>query len=341
MKFGEDQTILKWRIGQIVVWSVGFAIFNILIFLPKVGLHLFWDILIPMAPAIIVVVPGLWRNVCPMSISSLASSHLGWSKKRRLSRGTQSRLSVLGVVLLLMLIPLRHGVFNTSGYATALLLLILTTVAFTLGRLFDWKSAWCNGMCPVHQVERLYGHRGRSSFANAHCDKCYNCSIPCPDSLKIPPTNFKEKMTPGEISLTVLCGGFPGYIWGWFQVKDLAVIRSFVDILNLYYMPVLGFTLTLVIYLIIRKWGSKVSGIQLTNIFSALAISTYYWYRIPALVGFGVFPADGRLIDFSSRIPPYLPVFISSAICLFFFWWFLRSPKEGFSWLKRPEYARR
>lgn len=329
-----------WRLGQLFVWMIGLWIFIALVFAPELGLHAFWDILIPLAPILIVFTPGLWRNVCPISTVSLFNRHHGWSRQKRLSGKRQANLTTVGMILLLVLIPLRHTLFNTNGMATAVLLLILSVTAFVLGWLYDWKSAWCAGMCPVHQVEKLYGSRAGSSYLNAHCRSCSNCSIPCPDSTVKGFVNPAVNDSRGQKNGLFLCAGFPGFIWGWFQVPDYSEWNSMVQLGTVYLWPILGLMISLTTFFTLKKLLPGSSNQYLIPGFTALAVSVYYWYRIPALMGLGVYPGDGMLVDLHDSVPAYVPALITFLLGILFFWWFLKRPPEA-SWLIRPEYAKR
>jgi len=172
------RSILIWRSVQILIWLVGvFILFNLL-FYPTVGIHLFWNILIPVAPLLLVVAVGVWRNVCPMASFALFPRHMGFSKRKKLSITQTGMLNLIGVIALFIIVPLRHAVFNTSGFATAVLIMSIGAIAVTTGFFFEWKSAWCSGLCPVHPVEKLYGLNNRFNLPNAHCNKCYRCTIP-------------------------------------------------------------------------------------------------------------------------------------------------------------------
>ena len=114
-----SRSILTWRIIQLAVWLVGATILTCLVFFPPVGIHMFWNILIPVAPALLVVFTGVWRNVCPMATTSLLPRHFGISKKRRLSTSQIAKLNLAAIIALYVLMPLRHAFFNTSGWATA------------------------------------------------------------------------------------------------------------------------------------------------------------------------------------------------------------------------------
>ena len=65
------RSLTIWRLLQVLVWIVGLVIFLALIFYPSIGLLLFWNILIPVAPALLVVATGVWRNICPLSTTNL------------------------------------------------------------------------------------------------------------------------------------------------------------------------------------------------------------------------------------------------------------------------------
>ena len=52
-----------WRLLQGVFFAIGVVILAALFLKPALGLHLLWNVLIPVAPALLVLAPGVWRNV--------------------------------------------------------------------------------------------------------------------------------------------------------------------------------------------------------------------------------------------------------------------------------------
>ena len=40
----------------------------------------------------------------------------------------------------------------------------------------------------------------------------------------------------------------------------------------------------------------------LPKVFAAAAVCTYYWYRLPALAGFGPHPGTGLLVDLTASV---------------------------------------
>jgi hypothetical protein len=332
-------SIKVWRIVQMAVWLVGAAILFCLLFVPSVGVLLFWNILIPVAPALFVVETGLWRNVCPLATTILLPRHWGLSKKKRLTVRQLGMLNLAGVLALYAIVPLRHAIFNTNGPATAFLIIGMALVGTVTGFFFEWKSAWCSGLCPIHPVEKLYGQNTAMALPNAHCEKCMNCVVPCPDSTpNLQPISFAKTIY-HELSGLLIVGGLPGFIWGWFHVPDDAQQLSFDNILGIYMLPLIGFTITLVAYGLLTQSVKQKYERYLVGFFAAMGVSCYYWYRIPALFGFGRYAGDGLLVNLSNALPEWSMTVITSATTLFFFYWLVYRKPSKQSWIVRPEFG--
>ncbi len=332
-------SLIYWRIAQILVGIVGISIFLSLIFFPKIGIHAFWNVLIPVAPALLVISAGLWRNICPLASTSLLSRHFGIAKNKKLSIKQQQRLQYISIALLLLIVPLRHTILDTNGPATALVIGFLAIVAIFVGFKYDWKSAWCSGLCPIHPVEKLYGKKSLFELPNAHCKSCVNCVSKCPDSTRIHMHNKKKtKISNGKFGQILMIGGFPGYIWGWFHVQDYFGHEGWNHLPSTYAYPILSMVVSLVFFLLIKKIINKKFENMLSNFFAAAAVSIYYWYRLPALFGFGIIQGDGMLIDLSQSLPYWFPSILQITSTLFFIWWIVIYKKEMTSWLIRPPY---
>ena len=100
-----SRSLLIWRIVQFIVWLVGLAIFLLLIVDPSAGLLILWNILIPVAPALLVVSAGLWRNICPLATTVLLPRHFNWSKRKKMPLLLQSLLFLLHYIPLRLVIP--------------------------------------------------------------------------------------------------------------------------------------------------------------------------------------------------------------------------------------------
>lgn len=329
------QNKMLWRILQAVVWLAGAAIFVCLIFFPKTGVLLIWNILIPVAPALIALATGVWRNICPIATTVLLPRHLNFSKRKIMPVRLQAQLSLVAVLALYIIVPLRHALFNNSGAATALLLFALVLTGFIVGFFYEWKSSWCSSLCPVHPVEKLYGANVIGTVPNAHCTSCMNCVVPCPDSTPNINPLLVQKNFYHKAGGALITGGLPGFVWGWFQVPDATWQPGLQGIADIYGYPVFGMLITLFLFLML-SWLLPGGKNLLAAIFGTAAISCYYWFRLPGLFGYGIYPGDGLLVDISKAVPAVYIYILKVALVIFFTWWLVIRKKNHQSWLSRP-----
>lgn len=243
--------------------------------------------------------------------------------------------------MLFVIVPVRHIVLDTNGLATALTLALVAVAAFTAGYFFEWKSGWCSGLCPVHPVEKMYGQKVLFTPPNSHCGRCQNCVIPCPDS--IPDMNpAKANMRKSHrISSTLLVGGLPGFIWGWFHVPDCNANAHWTDCVLAFGLPYLTLGVSLSLFLSLRKYLHEKHEPLIVSAFAAAAVSFYYWYRIPALVGYGLFPGDGMLVDLRAAFPFWMVLVSQIVVAGFFVWWLVFRDAKAAVWAVRPPFAGR
>lgn len=333
------QSLFIWRTVQLTVWLAGFTILFCLLFFPALGILVFWNILIPVAPFLLVVATGVWRNVCPLATTNLLPRHFRLSRGKKLTATQLGKLNLVAVMALFIIVPLRHALFNSNGPATAILILSMAVTGILLGFVYEWKSVWCSGLCPVHPVEKLYGGNVLMPVPNAHCAECMNCVVPCPDSTPNIQPGLSRKNSYQKISGILITGGLPGFIWGWFHVPDAGGFSTFRNFMLVYKMPLTGLGVTLLIYLVLLKNIPKKFQGKLTAVFAAAAVSCYYWYRIPSLFGFGNFEHDGLLWNLRNTLPGWSMLIITFATTLFFFYWMVVREKNNVSWLIRPQFA--
>jgi hypothetical protein len=334
-----QKTIVSWKLFQIIFWLIGFALWLCMLIKPALGVTLFWNVLIPIAPALLVIATGVWRNICPLATTSLLPDKSGFSKRKKLSASQRATLNLTGVILLFLIIPLRHLLFNTNGCATAAILLAISIIAFTSGILFERKSGWCSGLCPVHPVEKLYGDGVAFSMPNAHCSQCVKCSVPCPDSTLNFTAFISHRIESSKAIEMLLIGGFPGFIWGWFHVPDYTVSFGWWQLLTAYAYPICGAALSILLYFGMQRLISKRNKKIILNLFAAAAVSCYYWFRLPILFGFDKTETNGLLVDVSGNIPIWVMTLLKTATVIFFFWWMIIRTKKKISWAFRPAYS--
>lgn len=310
-------------------------------FIPPLGVTLFWNILIPVAPGLLVVGTGVWRNVCPLATTALLPDRFGFSMKKKLSAKQRSLFNLIGVIALLLIIPLRHVIFNRSGVDTALLIITISLIAFTRGLIYERKSGWCSGMCPAHGVEILYGSGVAFSLPNTQCKECVKCSVPCPDSTPNGTVQTSQKGWSQKVVEYLLVGAFPGYVWGWFHIPDYTGTSGWNNLLFIYGIPILSAIISLDIYLVLKQFVSHEGRKLLVSLFAAAAVSCYYWFRLPQLLGFNVHNTNSTLVDLTNTLPTWTPIVLNIITTTFFVWWMVIRNKFKRAWSVRPTYARK
>ena len=330
-----------WKVTQILLWLIGVTIVGLLLFKEEIGIMVFWNFLIPVAPAILVVFPGVWRNICPMSSTALLPKKLKLAKVRKISLKSQGNLYLLGVIALLVIVPLRHLQLNINGPATAVMLLTAAFAAIIMGMFVEWRSGWCASACPIHSVERLYGSTPLFTTDNAHCSSCEQCVSVCPDATKQMTSALTRNIATERLAGLVMTGGFFGFIWGWYQVPDYRGVIDLSTIITAYTWQLVGGLISLFVYLIIKEMLNTKQTQFLNRLFATASVACYYWYRIPSLFGVGIYPTDGVLIDLSASLPLWFPLASQLISASFFIWFMMIRPhrKAKKSWSIRPAYA--
>lgn len=327
-----------WRVAQVILAVAGVALLPTLIWLPDLGIVLFWNILIPVAPAVFVLIPGVWRNICPMAIAGLLPRHFGRSKKKAMSQPLRSTLIVISLIALLLIVPFRHAVLNTSGPATALMLAGAAITAFLLGMRYEWRSGWCSSLCPIHPVEKLYGTVPAITVPNTHCTMCEKCTVPCPDSTqRMTPMITNTNKTEKAVGF-MLAGGFFGYVYGWYQVPDYFGTMTMMNWISTFAWPLGGFAVSLVVFFVMMKITARRNHMLLARTFAMAAVAAYYWFRLPMLFGFADLPNNSVLIDLTGTLPSWFPA-ASQAVTTAFFAWFMLVRDRKTSWSIRPNYS--
>ena len=118
-------------------------------------------------------------------------------------------------------------------------------------------------------------------------------------------------------------------------MREVLNVGCLEQLILIYKLPILGLVFTSILFLLLNLFFKKT---HLITIFSATAVSCYYWFRFPALVGFGVYPGDGMLIDVSGVVPEWTITVIVLCLTVFFFTWIVFSKQNKNSWIIRPAY---
>ncbi|MHC4078602.1 MAG: hypothetical protein ACYST0_09220, partial [Planctomycetota bacterium] len=340
---------------------VGLAVLTLVALLvaPAVGLHAVWNVAVPILPALLVLAPGVWRNICPLSFIAAVPQRLGIAHNKQLPQRLNDLFLLIAVVTLFLVLPLRHVLLDKSGLATAFTLVLLGLGAATAGLLFKSRSGWCAGLCPVHPVEKLYGTRPVVTTHNSECLSCVRCVAVCPDST---PQAIDEDAKPNakanakanasvnasvnaddsrlrNLCTTIMLGAFPGYVYGWFHVPDYPIGQGMAHLGDAYGLPLVTALITLSVFICLRATlGRHYYGL-LNRAFAASAVAFFYWFRLPALVGFGLVPGDGMLVDLSPVIWEGWVMILRLGVVTFLFYWLVRDRFTPTAWTETPRLA--
>ncbi len=205
---------LPWRLAQAAALLGLLGAVVALVAAPSLGLRVVWSAAVPVLPAVFLLSPALWRNVCPLATlgtgrppatplttsewrarlmatstlpvggpmapgpvpGSRALPTVHASADQRGRRSVIARANAIGIVLLVALLPARRLLLNDSALATLALVAAAGVAAWTLGRRGERKAGFCNALCPVLPVERLYGQAPLVAPDNPRCAPCTVCT---------------------------------------------------------------------------------------------------------------------------------------------------------------------
>lgn len=296
------------------VWSVaqiaGMVLTTVLVFSlvrwPDLSLHVLWDMVIPLLPAVFLVNPLVWRNVCPLATLNA----FGGTRRATpvMLASTQSTAGVVGIVLLLLMVPARRLLFNEHGVALAATIVAVAALALMAGYLAPRRSGFCNSLCPVLPVEKLYGQSPLVAMGSARCGDCARCTpVGCIDLVGRRSAVQSVVGIRGEQWLLSPFGAFacafPGFVIGYFTTTNgdgatAASTYAHVALWSLGSVAVLG--------MIARVIRVRASLMLLA--LGGLSAGIYYWYAAPRLAAaFG----GGATMGIGTRI---------FALCLVSLW---------------------
>lgn len=270
-----------WQTVQLAGLVATVALIGGLLFRPATALHILWDMVIPLLPAVFLVNPLLWRNVCPVATlnSYAGEASIG---RRRFGAGLRATWAA-GIVILLLLLPARHAVFNENGALLALLVTALAGTATIAGLVYDRRAGFCSALCPVLPVEKLYGQFPLLSVGSARCGDCSLCvAAGCPDlargkaAAQTVPDRSRWMLT----AYGAFAAMFPGVIAGYFTF-EAGANNPFLHLA----LAGVGSWIAASIVADALRFEAR----DVLPILGAASFATYYWWAAPKLaVAYGV-----------------------------------------------------
>ncbi len=133
------------------------------------GPPIFWGLVVPLSVATLLVFGHeVWRRICPLSLMSQLPALLGW-QRRNANSGKAPLVSPrswlgrnyfwLQLGLLFLGLCMRLWLIDSNRVGLAVWLLLTLAAALLVGSLFGGKT-WCNYICPMAPVQRVYSMPG-------------------------------------------------------------------------------------------------------------------------------------------------------------------------------------
>ncbi len=266
-----------WRTAQIGGVVATVAILVGLFVRPDASLDILWNILIPLVPASLLISPAVWRNVCPLATLQVAANRPG--AHRKLSGRIIPGASVVGITLLAVMVPARRFLFNSDGPVLAITIIAVVVLAVVLGALFQVKAGFCNAICPVLPVERLYGQHPLIRVDNPRCVPCTMCTTR--GCIDLGPAKSIAQTLGGarrshawlRTGFGVFAAAFPGFVVGYYTVQDGTLGSA-----GAVYLTVMGWALASYVITALLVWTFQASASQTMVLLAATAVGCYYWF---------------------------------------------------------------
>ena len=175
--------------------------------------RIFWTVTIASLPLFFVVAGyHRWRRICPLAFVAQLPARLGLAGERRAGSWLQAHAYHVSFAILVASLWLRLIATNGDGYALAVFLLAICVAAIGVGFVFTGKT-WCNYVCPVSFVEKLYTEpRGLRDTPNSQCPTCTACRPACPD-INEENSYWKEILLPSKRDVYF---AFPGVVLAFY-----------------------------------------------------------------------------------------------------------------------------
>lgn len=285
-----------WTVAQWLGLGLTAVLLAGLVYWPEPTLHILWDMVIPLLPAVFLINPLLWRNACPLATLNAATGGRAGAQ----ARGGRSLAFAwaVGIVLLAVMVPARRFLFNVNGPVLAATIVVVAALALSLGIVFSRRAGFCNAVCPVLPVEKLYGQMPLVQMGTPRCADCNLCTpVGCIDlagrkttAQTLGPTRRGHAwlVTP----FGAFAAAFPGFVIGYFTTENVEVAAA-----GGVYLHVGTWAATSYLAAVALALGLRVRAAVALPVLGALAVTLYYWLGAPTLAkAYGVPDAGPTVI---------------------------------------------
>jgi len=183
--FTDGGTAPKWVTAARVVMLVAFAATIPTILGVSHGNRLTWTVCIAVLPFFWMTFGyHIWRRICPLAVMGQVGRLLGRPGTRKMGDWLGKNYILVQLGLMLVALTLRLVATNGSPIWLAGFLGVVIVAAITTSFVYAGKT-WCNFLCPVGLVEKIYTEPAHAashqSDLTSQCAPCVACKKHCPD----------------------------------------------------------------------------------------------------------------------------------------------------------------
>jgi NADPH-dependent 2,4-dienoyl-CoA reductase/sulfur reductase-like enzyme/ferredoxin len=289
-----------WLSARVVVLLGTFGICALLLIRPALALMLWWRLIVPVLPLVLVLAPGIWRQVCPMAFLNQMPRATKTSLGKDLPPWLKNSAFGIAVAGFIAAVAARVPLLNQTGWAVAAGMILALALALLGGFIYKGRSGWCGTFCPLGPIQRVYGQAPPLVVKNGYCEPCLGCQKNCYDfnprgAVFADMTDEDQRYT-GQRRL--FFGLLPGLILGYFVQGP---------------HPAYGEPLHLVILLASCAASAGLYGLATTYfplapyrvaaVFTAASLIAFYYFSGPTILGtigtLAGHPLPGGVVDIS------------------------------------------
>jgi NADPH-dependent 2,4-dienoyl-CoA reductase/sulfur reductase-like enzyme/ferredoxin len=270
-----------WWLARGLALAVALGLAVVLLVNPALGLQLFWGLAIPVVPALLVIAPGLWRQVCPMATLNQLPRLGGFTRARELPLGLKQAAFSISVALFLAAVSARVPLLNHSGAVVGGGILLVLALAFAGGAVFKGRSGWCGTFCPLAPIQRTYGQAPLVVVRNGFCEPCVGCQKSCYDFNPRAAvfSDIYDEDPRHAAQRRLFMGLLPGLILGYFLQGPAPAYGT-----GLYLLVLLGACCASAGAYGLAVAFAPASPYRVALVFGAAALSAFYWFAGPLVV---------------------------------------------------------
>ncbi|HEY1813224.1 MAG TPA: cyclic nucleotide-binding domain-containing protein [Kofleriaceae bacterium] len=190
-------TILNVRHGNRIVWTICIA-----------ALPFFW----------MTIGYHVWRRICPLAVMGQLGRFFGKPGARKMGDWMTKNYLLVQLVLMVACLSLRLVATNGSDVWLAGFFAAVIVAAIVTSFVYAGKT-WCNFLCPVGMVEKLYTEPSRSASEltpmTSQCSPCVACKRHCPD-IDLEQGYWKEVSGDQAAARRIAYFSWPGIVVGFY-----------------------------------------------------------------------------------------------------------------------------